>query len=77
MFFYCYSFYYLSFRTERSVVKNLVSIHVYVIEILRVALDDNYSLLMLTTGFSLAIFQVFTITTPTIMSKVTKAVMMK
>jgi hypothetical protein len=36
---------YLSFRTERSVVKNLgnihVFIHLYAPEILRFALDDN------------------------------------
>ena len=31
-----------------------------------------YSLLILITGFSFAIFQVFTTTTPTIISKVTK-----
>ena len=30
----------MSFRTERSVVKNLESIHVYVTEILRFALND-------------------------------------
>ena len=34
-----------------------------------------YSLLILITGFSFAIFQVFTTTTPTIISKVTKPVM--
>ena len=32
---------YLSFRTERSVVKNLGGIHLCVLEILRFALDDN------------------------------------
>ncbi len=31
----------LSFRTERSVVKNIEDIHVYVYEILRFALDDK------------------------------------
>ena len=31
----------LSFRTERSAVKNLVYIHVYASEILRFALNDN------------------------------------
>ena len=31
----------LSFRTERSGVKNLGDIYVYAIEILRFALDDN------------------------------------
>ena len=34
----------LSFRTERSVVKNLVYIHVYVTEILRFALNDKNGL---------------------------------
>ena len=32
----------MSFRTERSVVKNLGNINVDVIEILRFALDDRY-----------------------------------
>ena len=32
----------MSFRTERSVVKNLDDTHVDVSEILRFALDDNY-----------------------------------
>ena len=32
----------MSFRTERSVVKNLDYINVDVIEILRFALDDRY-----------------------------------
>ncbi len=32
----------MSFRTERSVVKNLGYINVDVIEILRFALDDRY-----------------------------------
>jgi hypothetical protein len=35
----------MSFRTERSVVKNLGNINVDVPEILRSALDDNYNFL--------------------------------
>ncbi len=35
----------MSFRTERSVVKNLGNINVDVPEILRFALDDNYNFL--------------------------------
>ena len=35
----------MSFRTERSVVKNLGNINVDVSEILRFALDDNYNFL--------------------------------
>ena len=40
---YEFFFHYLSFRTERNAVKNLVDIHVYAIEILRrfAPLDDK------------------------------------
>ena len=79
--FFCY-FFYLSFRGALA-TKNLEDINVDVHEILRFALNDNavwvplnyYSLLILFTGFSFAIFQVFTTTTPIIISKVTKPVM--
>ena len=71
----------MSFRGALA-TKNLENINVDVHEILRFALNDNavwvplnyYSLLILITGFSFAIFHVFTTTTPTIISKVTRAV---